>query len=494
MKLTSILAAEPEAQITGNAQIEIVSLRFDSRKVERGDLFFAWKGENADGHRFIAQACDRGAAAVVLDDPQYVSPVGATYVLVPDARRALATMAAAYFGHPHKALRMIGVTGTNGKTTTAFVAKHLLDANADRVGLVGTVRYEIGKRVLPARRTTPEGLELHEILQAMRQAKCASVVMEVSSHALDQGRVAPIEFQVGVFTNLTQDHLDYHGGMEPYFEAKKKLFLNLDREAEPGVAVLNADDPYSARIDEALSFRVRRIRYSAQGKAGADLAAADLQFTTTGTRGSLRWESAVRNFHMPLVGPFNVANALAACGAALASGVAIEAVVDRLRSTPSVPGRLEKFHTTDGVLVVVDYAHTPDAVAKALQALRPLTRRRLICVVGCGGNRDAAKRPLMAKAAVEMADQAIFTSDNPRNEDPEQILDHMVAGVDGAANFTRVQDRREAIAEALAMAAAGDVICVAGKGHETYQEIKGAHLPFDDRSVIQDFLTRRSAA
>jgi UDP-N-acetylmuramoyl-L-alanyl-D-glutamate--2,6-diaminopimelate ligase len=392
---------------------------------------------------------------------------------------------------------MIGVTGTNGKTTTSFILKHLLTEPKVPVGLIGTVRYEIGDRILPAARTTPESLDLHSLLSQMKAGGCRATVMEVSSHALEQGRIEPIEFQVGVFTNLTQDHLDYHQSMENYFAAKAILFTNLDRKENSGVAVVNADDAYGQKLIQLLAgSQARVIAYTLQGKSGTDIEARDVVFTASGTEGTLRiWEETYP-FTLPLIGAYNVANALAAVGGALALGIAPHVIVERLKDTPQVPGRLEKFVSADGVTVTVDYAHTDDAVRKALTVLRGITKGKLVVVLGCGGNRDAVKRPLMARAAVECADYSIFTADNPRNENVELILNHMEAGVTDksfAGRYERIADRRQAIAHALALAQPGDVVCVAGKGHETTQEIAGQFHPFDDRLVAQEFLQRRAA-
>ncbi len=495
MKLSDLLQDTAVKSIRGPVDRTIRALRYDSRRVEADDVFFAWQGEKTDGHRFIAGVCDRGAAAVVLEKPGFDGP-GPTFIEVDDARRAMATMSASFFGRPDRALKMVGVTGTNGKTTTTFILKHLLSEPKVPVGLIGTVRYEIGERILPAARTTPESLDLHELLAQMKNAGCRAAVMEVSSHALDQGRVSPIDFQVGVFTNLTQDHLDYHGTMENYFAAKQLLFMNLDREENPGIAVINADDNYGLRLAESLSPRVRAITYTVRGRGGAEIEADGLQVDADGTRGRLRIGLDEFDFSLPLIGSFNVANALAAAGAARALGIAPRVIVERLRDTPQVPGRLEKFVSGDGVLAVVDYAHTDDAVRKALAVLRGITRGRLLVVLGCGGNRDAAKRPLMARAAVETADYAILTADNPRHERIEAILDDMTAGISDsrfAGKFETEPDRRQAIAHALALARPGDVVCVAGKGHETTQEIAGQFHPFDDRLVVQEFLQRRAA-
>ena len=496
MKLSDILKHVETKAITGPVDRPINALRYDSRRVEANDVFFAWKGVKTDGHNYIAEVCDRGAAAVVLENPNFAGTHGPTFIEVADARRSMAGMSADFFGRPDRALKIVGITGTNGKTTTTFVLKHLIAEPKSPVGLIGTVRYEIGERLLPAARTTPESLDLHALLAQMKAAGCRAAVMEVSSHALEQGRVAPIDFAVGIFTNLTQDHLDYHQTMENYFAAKVLLFANLDREENPGIAVINADDPYGERLIVLQRARLRLIAYTVEGAPGCEVEATEIVSTSAGTTGKLRLGKETFPFTIPLVGSFNVANALAAAGGALALGIAPHVIVERLRTVPQVPGRLEKFVSRDGVTAVVDYAHTDDAVRKALTVLRGITAGRLVCVLGCGGNRDAVKRPKMAVAAVECADHAIFTADNPRQESVESILDHMEAGVAGkypAEKYERIPDRRQAIAHALALAQGGDVVCVAGKGHETTQEIAGQFHPFDDRLVVQEFLQRRAA-
>jgi len=496
VKLSEILQNIKVKSVQGPIDRVIHALGYDSRRVEQNDVFFAWKGVKTDGHQYIGEVCDKGAAAVVLENPNFAIGHGSTFIEVESARRTMANMSAAFFGRPDRALKMIGVTGTNGKTTTSFILKHLLSEPKVPVGLIGTVRYEIGERILPAARTTPESLDLHGLLSQMKASGCRATVMEVSSHALEQGRVEPIEFQVGVFTNLTQDHLDYHESMENYFAAKALLFTNLDRAENPGIAVINADDAYGVKLIKLLAGRVRVIGYTLQGASGAEVEACDIVSTAMGTEGTLRIGSETHAFTLPLIGSYNVANALAAVGGALALGIAPHVIIERLQTTPQVPGRLEKFVSPDGVTVAVDYAHTDDAVRKALTVLRGITKGRLIAVLGCGGNRDAVKRPLMARAAVECADYSIFTSDNPRNENAELILNHMEAGVtDGQFQdrYERLADRRQAIAHALALAQPGDVICVAGKGHETTQEIAGQFHPFDDRLVVQEFLQRRTA-
>jgi len=496
VKLSEILKDVETTSVHGSVDRVIHALRYDSRRVEENDVFFAWKGAKTDGHQYIAEVCDKGAAAVVLENPSFAGDRGTTFIEVKNARRTMADMSANFFGRPDRALKIVGVTGTNGKTTTTFILKHLLSEPKVPVGLIGTVRYEIGERILPAARTTPESLDLHALLAQMKTAGCRAAVMEVSSHALEQGRVAPIEYQVGIFTNLTQDHLDYHLTMENYFAAKVLLFANLDRVQKPGAAVINADDPYGKRLIEMLRGRVNVIAYSLQAVPGVEIEARDIVSTAQGTTGTLRIGGELFPLVLPLIGSYNVANALAAAGGALALGIAPRVIAERLHDTPQVPGRLEKFSSTDGVTAVVDYAHTDDAVRKVLAVLRGITPGRLIVVLGCGGNRDAVKRPLMAAAAVECADYAIFTADNPRQESVESILDHMEAGVAGKffqSKYERLPDRRQAIARALALAKPGDVVCVAGKGHETTQEIAGQFHPFDDRLVVQEFLQRRAA-
>jgi UDP-N-acetylmuramoyl-L-alanyl-D-glutamate--2,6-diaminopimelate ligase len=496
MKLSDILKDVETSSIHGPVDRAIHALQYDSRKVEANDVFFAWKGAKTDGHRYIAEVCDKGAAAVVLENRNFLGHPGPTFIEVANARRTMADMSANFFGRPDRALQIVGITGTNGKTTTSFIFKHLLTEPKIPVGLIGTVRYEIGERVLPASRTTPESLDLHGLLAQMKTANCRAAVMEVSSHALEQGRVAPIEFAVGVFTNLTQDHLDYHLTLENYFAAKVLLFANLDRAANPGVAVINADDPYGVRLIRMMQGRVRVIAYTLTGSPESEIEATDIVSSASGTTGRLRIGTETFPLSLPLIGSYNVANALAAAGAALALGIAPRVIAQRLNNTPQVPGRLEKFESKDGVTAVVDYAHTDDAVRKAITVLRGITQGRVIAVLGCGGNRDAMKRPLMAAAAVECADYAIFTADNPRQESVESILDHMEAGVAGKffdSKYERVPDRRQAIARALAMAQPGDIVCVAGKGHETTQEIGGQFHPFDDRLVVQEFLQRRVA-
>jgi len=489
MNLRELIPALSECSVEGTPDREVAALRYDSRQVGQGDLFFAWKGAASDGHRFISEVCRRGASGVVLEQDQADRPDSATFIRVPDARRALARMAGAFHGYPARALAPVGITGTNGKTTTAFAIKHLLSEPGRPIGLLGTIRHEMGSTVLPASRTTPEGSDLQELLAKIKAAGCVGVVMEVSSHALDQGRVEGIEFAVGVFTNLTPDHLDYHKTMEEYFAAKRRLFDGANPAAS---AVINIDDPYGARLAAGLSSAGIVITTSANGAREASLRAEKIHATPHGTAFELVFQDRRRAVETPLIGRFNVANTLSAVGAALALGRDFDEIASRLHDLPAVPGRLERFGGGNQPTVVVDYAHTEDAVRKALETLRELEPKRLCTVVGCGGNRDRSKRPRMAAAALELSDRVYFTADNPRNETISAIFDDMRAGVPAdSASQSRaswIDDRRAAIARAIAEAAPGDIVCIAGKGHEATQEVNGVFTPFSDRAVVEEIL------
>ena len=491
MKLADLLPALPQCSVEGGLDREVHALRYDSRRVEPGDVFFAWKGAAVDGHRFIHDACQRGAAAVVLESADHEIAT-ASFVRVPDARRALALMAGAYYGYPARSLSLVGVTGTNGKTTTAFAVQHLLRLlhPGVPVGMLGTVRYDLGDRVLPASRTTPEGADLQELLAEMRQAGCRAAAMEVSSHALDQGRVEGIDFNAAIFTNLTPDHLDYHQTMEAYFKAKQKLYGRLTPGR--GAAVVNLDDPYGRRLISILPASEAIIGFSASGNGTAYLRAENVRAGVVGTEFDLVYGDRRQAVRTPLIGRFNVANALGALGAVLALGLPFERCEEGLAGLPAVPGRMERFGGGEGEpAVVVDYAHTEDAMRKALRTLRDLSPRRLALVIGCGGNRDRTKRPKMAAAALELADRVYFTADNPRNETVAGIFADMREGVVAGQAAQWIEDRREAIALAIAEAEPGDIVCVAGKGHEATQEVFGVYTPFDDREIVAGLLADR---
>jgi UDP-N-acetylmuramoyl-L-alanyl-D-glutamate--2,6-diaminopimelate ligase len=467
----------PGATAGGSTEIEIAGLAYDSRKVKPGTLFAALRGEKVDGHSYIEPAIAAGAVAVMGENVTADSRYAA--IKVPDARAALADVAAAFFQYPAQRLRMFGVTGTNGKTTTTFLIKHICEKEMLRCGLLGTVRYEIGDRILPAARTTPESLDVHELLSQMRSAGCKAAAMEVSSHALAQDRVRGIEWDCAVFTNLTQDHLDYHGTMEKYFEAKSLLFTGLAGQKKKSAAVINADDRYGARLTRMCG-EAPVITYGLGVRA--DFRASEVKTDFSGA--SYQLDARGKSFlvRLPLIGRFNVYNSLAAIAAASAVGIEVRNAVVALASAPHVPGRLEAAPVKRQFRVFVDYAHTDDALINVMKTLRELSPRRLIVVFGCGGNRDKAKRPKMGAAVDQLADWAIITSDNPRKEDPAAIIEDIKKGFRGS-NYEVVVDRREAIFKAVALAQPRDIVLLAGKGHETYQEFADFTVPFDDVHV-----------
>ncbi|CAB4242939.1 UDP-N-acetylmuramoyl-L-alanyl-D-glutamate--2, 6-diaminopimelate ligase [Methylacidimicrobium sp. AP8] len=493
MKLWNLLAAVEAREVSGEGDPLVLGLCYDSRLVKPGDLFFAWHGAKVDGHRFVPEAVGKGAVAVVGEkEPKRVSaPV--PYVRVDNARAALARMADRFFDHPSGSMDIVGVTGTNGKTTTSFLLHHILERSGRKCGLVGTVRYSLGGRTLPASRTTPEGSDLQKLLSEMREGGCRAAVLEVSSHALAQGRVEGIDFTVGVFTNLTSDHLDFHGSRERYAAAKALLFERVasSEKREGGAAVLNADDSAWRALDAVPRRPKTVLLYSAQGVPGADFRAEEVRKDASGSSFRLRYPGGSLPVRVPLLGSFNVENVLAAFAAASALGISPPETAGALADFPGVPGRMERFGSRDGVIAVVDYAHTEDALRKTLEALRELAPKRLAVVVGCGGDRDRTKRPKMAAAACELADRVVFTSDNPRSESIERIFADMAEGVPADRRPAWIPDRRLAIELALRDAQPGELICIAGKGHETTQEVHGVFHPFDDRTIVSRILAER---
>ncbi len=483
MKQSQLQSLLPEAIFKGELHGEIRGLSYDSRRVRSGDLFFAWKGDKSDGHQYLLQAIEKGAVGFIVEKISAALPPQFLQIEVKRVREALARIASVFHHDPSHQLALIGVTGTNGKTTTAYLTKHLLQSSGWNSGLIGTIRYEIGDRVIPSTRTTPEGSDLQDLFSQMVKDGARASVMEVSSHALDQGRVAGTKFQVVVYTNLTQDHLDYHGSMERYFQAKLSLFTGLQSGAS---AVINLDDSHAMKVIKSLPSNVTPITVSVEEHPEATLLARKVVCHTGGTEFELVYQGATFAISTPLIGMFNVANTLCAMAAVLALGISTETMIDHLQNIPQVPGRLEKIMRQDGLTAVVDYAHTEDALRKTLTTLRDLNPRKLVVVIGCGGNRDASKRPKMARAAVELADLAIFTSDNPRYESATAILEQMEAGVMGAKNYLKIEDRKLAILKALNEAQSSDLVCIAGKGHEVTQEIGGRYLSFDDCEVVRE--------
>jgi UDP-N-acetylmuramoyl-L-alanyl-D-glutamate--2,6-diaminopimelate ligase len=476
MQLADLVQRLSTKSIHGSLDREITGVRYDSRRVTPGNLFVAVRGTSFDGHSFIEQAVDKGAVAVVGE--RAALSQRATAIVVPDSRGALAQLAATFFGDPSRKLKMIGVTGTNGKSTTTFLIKHLLERASQSTGLIGTVQYEVGERRLPASRTTPESLDLQELLLQCVEAGCRNVVIEVSSHALSQGRANEIEFDIGVFTNLTRDHLDFHNGMKDYFLAKARLFESLRQsQKKDRKAIVNIDDPYGQQLVARFGRDLPIISYGMGARA--DFRASDFKVDMNGT--SYRLDAKDKSYlvRLPLIGRFNIYNSLAALAAAHAVGLDVRNAVLALAKAPQIPGRLEAVPAKRKFQVFVDYAHTDDALLNVVKTCRDLNPNRLILVFGCGGNRDRAKRPLMGAVADQYADYAFITSDNPRKEDPEAIVRDVETGFKHK-NYEKIVDRKLAITRAIAMAQPRDIVLIAGKGHEKYQEFSDHTVPFDD--------------
>lgn len=497
-ELTAGLAVEADGGLGAPGDVEIAGLAYDSRAVRGGELFFCVSGFQRDGHEFAQQALQAGAAALVVERRL---ELGVPEVLVSSARAAMAPIAARFYGDPTARLRVVGVTGTNGKTTTAYLVRALLEAVGEQCGLLGTVTSIVGGREREVTRTTPEAIDLQAVFAEMLDGGDGACAIEVSSHALELGRADATHFAAAVFTNLTQDHLDFHDTMEDYFLAKRRLFT----EHRPLFSVINVGDPYGARlaaeIDGALTFAVQ----APGGEAiAADYVAEDLRFDFAGTSFRLRTAAGERELRLPLPGRFNVANALGALAAAHALGGELEPLLAALQRGVRVPGRFEPVEEGQDFAVLVDYAHTPDSLQNVLEAARALVDAgRVLCVFGAGGDRDRGKRPLMGEIAARVADVTFVTSDNPRSEDPEQIIAEIMAGVarvpvatgagsGGAGEPPRVRtiaDRAIAIDEAVGAARAGDVLVIAGKGHEQGQELAGGRkVPFDDVTVARKAL------
>ena len=474
MKLYELIKDTAETVLD---DIEISSVTDDTRKVTEGCLFVCVKGGSFDGHSAAAEMLEKGAAAVVC---QHDLGLGDRQILVSDTRRAYGRLCAAWFGHPEKKLKMIGVTGTNGKTTITNVIKHILTSAGHKTGLVGTIQNEIGDEVIHTDNTTPMAYDFMSLLDRMVREDCEYVVMEVSSFGLVQNRIGPSWFDIAVFTNLTQDHLDYHKDMEDYFQAKKMLFDICD------TAIINIDDSYGRRLMDEADCE----KYSFSVKQSADYYADGIKIKSTG---SSFWfchgdKSYLVRTRIP--GLFNVSNLTAVTAVCMRAGIPMEKIICAISGYNGVKGRCEVIPTGRDFTVICDYAHTPDALENILRSVKEYTEGRLICLFGCGGNRDAAKRPKMAKAAAAYADRLIVTSDNPRNEDPELIIKDILAGLENSTvPYDVVTDRREAIYHALKIAEKGDIIVLAGKGHEDYQILAGMeHIHFDEREIVAEGL------
>jgi len=456
---------------------EVKELRYNSRKVQPGDVFCCIVGTFADGHQYAAQAVEAGAAALVvqreleLDIPQ---------LLVEDTRVAMAEMAAAYYGYPARDMTMIGVTGTNGKTSTTYMLKAIAERMNKKVGLIGTIRNMIGDIIIDTERTTPESVDLHRILAQMRDERVDVVIMEVSSHSLDQRRVHGIEYDIGMFTNMSQDHLDYHKTFENYFAAKKRLFYQSRR------AVINRDDQYAGAIAEGLDIPISTFGVREQ----ADVTASEIDITTRGVQFDFNYKNITSRFHVPIPGLFSVFNAVGAAAVALELGWTLDSIKYGLEHMVSVSGRLEPLPTgRHEFTVLLDYAHTPDALENLLKTVRGFAAGRVVTLFGCGGNRDHAKRPIMGEIAGRYSDFAVITSDNPRDEDPMSIIAAVEDGVKkSGCEYTVIENRRAAIEYALKNARKNDIIILAGKGHENYQEINGGKRHFDEKEIVAEIL------
>jgi UDP-N-acetylmuramoyl-L-alanyl-D-glutamate--2,6-diaminopimelate ligase len=470
MKLSEVMAG---AGVPAVADVEVADLAYDSRAVGPGTLFFCVPGFQTDGHDFAPRAVEQGAVALVVERPL---DLGVPEVRVPSVRAAMAPAAAAFYGDPTDRLDVVGITGTNGKTTTAFLVRALLEAAGRQTGLLGTVTSVVGGEERAVVRTTPEAIELQRDFAAMLAGGDAACAMEVSSHALALHRADAIHWAVAVFTNLTQDHLDFHPTMDDYFVAKRRLF-----ETAPAAAVVNVDDPYGRRLaadlPDAITFGIE--------SEDAAVRARDVAFGLTGSTFTLDG----LELRSPLPGRFNVLNVLGAVAAVRALGVPDERIADTLPGAGRVPGRFEPVDEGQPFAVLVDYAHTPDALENVLREARDLARGRLIAVFGAGGDRDRGKRPLMGRAARELADRVVVTSDNPRSEDPEAIIAEILEGAGNGPSVEALVDRRAAIEHAVGLAAPGDVVVIAGKGHEQGQEFEGGRkVPFDDVTVAREAL------
>jgi len=467
--------------------IDVRGLAYDSRQVRPGDVFIALKGLKAAGADFAADAIRRGAVAVVADRPSDAASA-VPWVIVPDARAAMATLAADFYGHPSRAMQVVGITGTNGKTTTAYLLRAVFESAGTKCGLLGTVAYSIGDRELPAARTTPEAPDVQRMFRQMVDAGCHACLMEVSSHALALRRVDCTVFAAAVFTNLTRDHLDYHGDMESYFAAKRRLF---DMLSDGVPAVINLDDPRGDSLRKAVS---TPVTYAINKPA--DVTPGPLTLTFEGLEFNARTPKGDVHVKSKLVGRPNVSNILATVAVATALEVPTGAIEHGLANLRGVPGRFELVSSTrDDITVVIDYAHTDDALKNLLETARPLAQRRLITVFGCGGDRDRTKRPLMGAVAARLSDVVVLTSDNPRTEDPARIIEEIKRGFPtasdrGAVSFTIV-DRKEAMQFAIKKAEPGDLVLLAGKGHEQSQTIGSVELPFDEAAIARAALEQR---
>lgn len=485
MRLEDITKLIQPILVRGSVNCDIEGIAYDSRQVRPNYLFVAVKGEHVNGEDYIDDAIRRGAVAVVSEQDTWPKR-SVAHIHVDNARLALAEIASAYYGHPSQRLELFGITGTNGKTTTSFMVRSILDRAGRHSGLIGTVRYEIGARIIPATRTTPEAPDIQFMFDQMIRSGCESAVMEVSSHALDQKRVWGIAFDVGIFTNLSRDHLDYHGTMNAYFDTKCQLFRSLGQLGKSATAVINLDDPWGMQIASVNGLSAKLVTYGEHPSAMVQ--AVNIELSHDGSTFDLVSPWGEMPIQVNLPGRHNVSNALAALAATASRGVPLNVIADALKNMEQVPGRLQLFKGRNEVNVYVDYAHSDDALGRVLRTLREFSAGKIITVFGCGGNRDRTKRPVMGSVAAKFSDHVIITNDNPRREDPMAIIREIEAGIPADASYEVQPNRELAIAAAITMAKSGDTVLVAGKGHENYQEFASAVTPFDDSQVVRKYL------
>ena len=484
MRLNELLESVETLNITHAADVEIKGIAYDSRQVRSGWLFVAISGHKVEGSEYITDAVSRGAVVVVSEE-EFDLGAGVTHLQVPRARRALAEIANAYFGDLSRQMKVVGITGTNGKTTTAYMVRDILrDADLEP-GLLGTVAYEIGEHIIPAARTTPEAPDIHSMFQHMKEEGSKAVVMEVSSHAIVLERIHGIDFDVGVFTNLTQDHLDFHKDMDTYFNVKAQLFESFEKRCGSAV-VINIDDPWGQKIVDEHGLKADVVTYGFNERAM--VCASEVTVSVEGTCFNVYTPWGDEKICLKLLGRFNIFNALAALAVGGILGVELPKMVQTLRDIPNVPGRLELVPNRKHRKVFVDYAHTDDALKNVLSTLREICKGKLVVVFGCGGNRDRGKREKMGRVAAKLADYTIVTSDNPRDEDPEAIVGEIIAGFSDVSQFEVEIDRRAAIKKGIRSIGRKDILLVAGKGHETYQEVQGTIIPFDDRETVREII------
>ena len=468
----------------GDWETEIQAVFVDSRRVIKQSLFFALEGLRTAGNLFVEEAIDRGACAVVSEKPAG-RLARVAHVQVEDSRRALAAVVRRFYGNPQDSLEMVGVTGTNGKTTVAYLLKHLLTTPERKIGMMGTVEYDLGERTMPANRTTPESIELYAMLAEMRRSGCEMGIMEVSSHGIEQRRVDGLKLKLAIFLNLSHEHIDYHGTKERYFEVKCRLFTG-QTGSIPETAVVNVDDPYGRRLIERISGETRVLTFGES--ADAEIHAREFELSAKGSRFMMRWPEGSAAISTSLLGKYNVSNVLAAISACYALGHDPAKLAQRLTCFSGVSGRMERIDEGQPFNLLVDYAHTDDALSNALSMLRAVTSGRILVVFGCGGDRDRAKRPVMTRVVMEYADRVWATADNPRRESIEAIFEDMRLGVTEAERIRFVDDRRLAISLALDEVEPGDCLLIAGRGHESFQEFRDSMVPFDDRKVARELL------